>query len=158
MSHFVPWRQAVLSACRDLQNNSAPGATFTRQALIAYYLAEIVDLTGSNSVRPEQTLSYILQELRDQGEIEFFGNGLYKLPISPQRSPVPARPTWVRRTEMRPRPISVQRSPVPARPISVQYDDVRTRLNYFEALFVVIQGILVAALIFEIVYIIHTIS
>ncbi len=70
------WRDAVLSAVyRVVDSNYA----FNRTVLIDRELSNVVAETRSQGATPEQTLSRILQELRDEGVIEFLGGGSYRL-------------------------------------------------------------------------------
>ncbi len=56
------------------------GVGFTREQLISTELDRIVYETQSTGVTPEQTLSRVLQELRDGEFIEFSDNdGFYRL-------------------------------------------------------------------------------
>jgi len=67
-------RRAIKRHCRSKGSN-----IFIRQDLIKKELARIIADTGSTGATPEQTLSRILQELRDVGEIEFIDNdGTYR--------------------------------------------------------------------------------
>jgi len=52
---------------------------FTRQDLIEHSLESIVARTGSQGQTPQQTLSRVLQELRDAGRLRFLGSGKYLL-------------------------------------------------------------------------------
>jgi len=51
--------------------------SFDRQSLIDEELDQIVQVTHSTGETPEYTLSRILQELRDEGIIEFISKGKY---------------------------------------------------------------------------------
>ena len=73
---MASWRDAVWQAA---QRQTATGAGFTREALIANELARIVAETGSTGATPAQTLSRELQDLRNAGAIIFDGNGRYRL-------------------------------------------------------------------------------
>ena len=74
----MSWSEAVETAVR-LHVNAIPGATFTRQELIADKLDWIVNVTDSQGATPEMTLSRELQQLRDRGIIEFVDDkGGYK--------------------------------------------------------------------------------
>lgn len=73
------WEAVVLDEIKKLcrERNICQ---FTRQMLISETLDEIVTQTQSEGLTPEQTLSRILQTLRDQGYIEFVDNeGTYRL-------------------------------------------------------------------------------
>jgi putative restriction endonuclease len=52
--------------------------TFSRQELIDHELDRIVEETRSDGRTPHQTLSRVLQELRDDGQIEFLAPGEYR--------------------------------------------------------------------------------
>ena len=79
MRSRLDWRTAVSEAIeriRLLKNSK----TFTRDELIKYELENIISDTNSKGRTLEQTLSKVLQELRDEGFIEFIDyDGLYKL-------------------------------------------------------------------------------
>ena len=70
------WRDAVLSAIYRIIGDQY---LFDRTLLIDQELSRIVTETRSLGVTPEQTLSRVLQELRDEGVIEFLGGGSYQL-------------------------------------------------------------------------------
>lgn len=71
------WKEAVINAInRSCQARRRD--TFTRQDLVNNELAQIIIDTGSKGSTPEQTLSRILQDLRDLGLIEFRGEGIYR--------------------------------------------------------------------------------
>lgn len=74
---IISWTDAVLSAVRRHVHRT--GSTiFSRQGLIDGEMQAIVTATGSSGATPWQTLSRILQELRDGGRIEFVGEGVYR--------------------------------------------------------------------------------
>jgi len=62
-------RLAIIRHCREIKSD-----IFTRKGLIKSQLNRIIADTGSKGATPKQTLSRILQELRDAGEIEFIDN------------------------------------------------------------------------------------
>jgi len=62
-------RLAIVRHCRTTKSD-----VFSRKALIERELAKIVSDTASKGSTPEQTLSRILQELREDGEIDFIDN------------------------------------------------------------------------------------
>ena len=67
-------RNAMKRAC------SAKGSdTFYRQELISREMDRIVSDTSSRGRTPEQTLSRVLQELRDLGEVQFLDAGRYRV-------------------------------------------------------------------------------
>ena len=75
----VSWKTAVLEACARITVNRTD-KVFYRDELIKYELKQIVLDTESTSITHKQTLSRILQNLRDDGKIEFFRNtGKHKL-------------------------------------------------------------------------------
>lgn len=71
------WSEAVAAAIRRYVLLS--GSTiFDRQALIDAEGQRILIETGSSGATPWQTLSRVLQELRDEGLLEFVGAGTYR--------------------------------------------------------------------------------
>jgi putative restriction endonuclease len=71
------WSEAVLTAVR--RHVRRTGSTiFSRQGLIDAEMEAIVAATGSSGATPWQTLSRVLQELRDAGALEFVGDGVYR--------------------------------------------------------------------------------
>lgn len=76
------WSEAVASAIRRHVAKTS-SRVFTRQALIDSELDAIVADTGSAGATPNQTLSRELQQLRDQGVLEFIDQGTYRLLDSP---------------------------------------------------------------------------
>ena len=81
---MASWSEAVLAAVR--RHVRRTGSTiFSRQGLIDGEMDAIVTATGSSGATPWQTLSRVLQELRDTGAIEFLREGTYRydgLPVS----------------------------------------------------------------------------
>ena len=78
------WTEAVISAVRR-HVRQAGSTIFSRQALIDGQMDAILAATGSTGATPWQTLSRELQELRDQGLLEFLGVGVYRyagLPVA----------------------------------------------------------------------------
>ena len=74
---MASWSEAVLAAVR--RHVRRTGSTiFSRQGLIDGEMDAIVAATGSSGATPWQTLSRVLQELRDVGRIEFVGEGVYR--------------------------------------------------------------------------------
>jgi putative restriction endonuclease len=73
------WSEVVEAAVR--RHVSATGsAEFSRQELCDAELARIVEETGSQGKTPHQTLSRELQQLRDEGILEFVDDrGAYRL-------------------------------------------------------------------------------
>lgn len=75
----MTWREAVLRALRRLAEETG-SPLITRRVLIQKELRRIVRDTGSRGKTPEQTLSRVLQELRDDGTVLFHdGQGTYLL-------------------------------------------------------------------------------
>jgi hypothetical protein len=72
------WRDAVLFSLRSFRQRHGT-RMIARQDFIAEELPRIISATGSAGRTPHQTLSRVLQELRDQGLVEFLGNGNYFL-------------------------------------------------------------------------------
>ena len=72
----ITWRDAALNAIYRITNDAH---LFDRTVLIEGELSRIVNETQSSGATPEQTLSRVLQELRDEGVIEFRGGGNYCL-------------------------------------------------------------------------------
>ena len=73
----MKWRDSVAAAVTRVVRRSGR-RTFSRDELIQRELARIVDETRSDGRTPWQTLSRVLQELRDDGEIEFLAPGEYR--------------------------------------------------------------------------------
>jgi hypothetical protein len=78
-----PWRDTVLDAVGRLASRRGADS-IERQALLAEELGRIVEETQSHGATPSQTVSRVLQDLRDEGLLEFLGGGTYrilKLPV-----------------------------------------------------------------------------
>jgi hypothetical protein len=73
---LTTWREAVWAA---LQRQARAGVAITRADLIAGELPTIVADLGSIGATPAQTLSRVLQELRDEGVLIFDGQGRYRI-------------------------------------------------------------------------------
>lgn len=78
----MKWRDAVLISLRSFCARHQTRAV-ERQAFLTEELATIAAATGTIGLTPEQTLSRNLQELRDEGLVQFLGNGSYLLLDSP---------------------------------------------------------------------------
>jgi putative restriction endonuclease len=73
----VSWTEAVTQAIRRYVLRSG-SQIFSRHAFIESELDAIVADTGSAGATPKQTLSRELQQLRNEGIIEFLGSGRYR--------------------------------------------------------------------------------
>ncbi len=74
---MMTWHESVRQALkRYVRRHRSP--IIERQSLIREELDRIVEETGSQGKTPEQTLSRVLQELRDEGLLEFLGDGRYR--------------------------------------------------------------------------------
>lgn len=73
---MTTWREATWAA---LQRQATNGAVVTRADLIANELPTIRGEVGSDGATPAQTLSRVLQELRDEGVLIFDGQGHYRI-------------------------------------------------------------------------------
>lgn len=75
----VTWRDAVENAIVR-QVSSTRAAEFTRKDLLAFQEDRMRLDTETTGQTPSQTISRVLQELRDDDVIEFVdGRGLYRL-------------------------------------------------------------------------------
>ena len=74
----MDWRTSVAAAIMR-QVRRTGSATFARQDLLNRELGTIIEQTSSLGGSPEQTLSRVLQELRDDGQLEFLEPGSYRL-------------------------------------------------------------------------------
>jgi hypothetical protein len=72
------WRDSVLDAMRR-RAAADPDSLVHRDELIRHELDQIVAETQSHGSTPDQTLSFVLQELREEGMIEFIDRGTYRL-------------------------------------------------------------------------------
>jgi hypothetical protein len=69
-SSRTTWQTAVRNAIERLVENTS-NRRFSRQSLIEWELDKIVEEVNSAGITPSQTLSRVLQELRDNNEIVF---------------------------------------------------------------------------------------
>ena len=69
----MEWQDAVRHAIRR-HCRATTSDIFTRKDLIKNQMERFIDDTASTGATPAQTLSKILQQLRDAGEIEFIDN------------------------------------------------------------------------------------
>lgn len=72
------WHDSVLDAVVRASDRRS-GDRFSRADLLRDELIQIVSETQSRGATPPQTLSRVLQELRDEGLVQFLGNGSYRL-------------------------------------------------------------------------------
>jgi DNA-binding transcriptional regulator YhcF (GntR family) len=72
----LTWKQAVWAA---VQRQAANAAIINRQALIDAELPRIIESVGSTGATPAQTMSRVLQELRDDGVLIFDRKGEYSI-------------------------------------------------------------------------------
>jgi len=77
------WPEAVRDAIKRICSGKNSNR-FTRQEILQLEMDTIEKETGSHGKTPEQTLSRILQDIRDSGEIEFLGQGKYEFRIGIQ--------------------------------------------------------------------------
>lgn len=75
---MAEWRPAVLAGLRRFSERHATRKV-RRQAFVAEQLPVIAAATRTRGRTPAQTLSRILQELRDEGVLQFLGRGTYLL-------------------------------------------------------------------------------
>ena len=76
---MTDWQEAVLRAIHRLCQRKG-SRVFTRQELINEELPRITEETMTAGATPAQTLSRVLQELRDMQLVEFLDNrGTYRL-------------------------------------------------------------------------------
>ena len=71
------WVDAVWLAVQ--REAAAGGGAFTRHGLLVHQLAAMRADTATAGATPSQTISRVLQELRDSGAIIFLGGGRYQL-------------------------------------------------------------------------------
>ena len=76
---MLTWAEAVTDAVHRLAARK-PEGVFTRQELVDEEGARMCADTGTSGETPMQTVSRVLQELRDGGTIDFVDNrGTYQL-------------------------------------------------------------------------------
>ena len=76
------WRDAVLLSLQSFRQRHGT-RMIARQDFITEELPRIITATASTGSTPHQTLSRVLQELRDEELVEFLGNGNYFLQDTP---------------------------------------------------------------------------
>jgi hypothetical protein len=75
----MTWKEAVEAAVRRHASKTTNGV-FTRQELLDNERSRILSDCGGGGVTPDQTISRVLQELRDEGTIAFLDDhGAYQL-------------------------------------------------------------------------------
>lgn len=74
----MTWKDATLNALRRFSNRNST-RRINRQQLIDEELDQIVKDSKAVGVTPSQTLSRVLQELRNEGLLYFLGDGSYLL-------------------------------------------------------------------------------
>jgi hypothetical protein len=75
----MTWKEAVEAAVRR-QASKAKNGIFTRQELLDNERDRILSDCGGGGDTPNQTISRVLQELRDEGTIAFLDDhGTYQL-------------------------------------------------------------------------------
>ncbi len=72
------WKIAVIESITRISLRNKTNL-ISRQQIISEELEQIISDVSSKGATPEQTLSRILQDLRDEGYLEFDGNGKYLL-------------------------------------------------------------------------------
>ena len=75
---MMTWKESTQKAVRDLTLR-LNRKTFSRRELIEFELQNLLSRIVSSGDTPEQTLSRELQEMRDEGMLEFLGAGNYLL-------------------------------------------------------------------------------
>jgi predicted restriction endonuclease len=78
----MSWRDSVLAALRRFAARHG-SRNVDRQAFLREELARMSAEVQSEGKTPHQTVSRVLQELRDEGLIEFIGSGSYLLTDQP---------------------------------------------------------------------------
>jgi hypothetical protein len=76
----MTWRDSVASAINRLVRVRNP-KVFSRDELIDREIETIIFETRTRGKTPEQTLSRVLQELRDDAQIEFTAAGEYLVKV-----------------------------------------------------------------------------
>lgn len=74
----MDWKSSVLASIMRLSKRKGTDV-FTRQELIEEELSHVALEVGSVGVTPAQTMSRVLQELRDDQVIDFESPGVYRL-------------------------------------------------------------------------------
>ena len=85
------WNDVVLSSLKSYRDRRGT-PVIERKAFLDEEKANIESATGTSGATPEQTVSRVLQELRDAGTLEFLGRGRYRLldsPIDVEREDLP---------------------------------------------------------------------
>lgn len=74
----MTWEESAYGSIIELCKAKATNR-FSRQQLIDNYLDRICEETGTIGRTPDQTLSRVLQQLRDRGLVAFLEPGQYEL-------------------------------------------------------------------------------
>jgi len=77
MGPRLTWRESVAAAVTRLTRRLGR-RTFSREELLRSELSRIVSETRSEGQTPWQTLSRVLQELRDSDQLDFVAPGQYR--------------------------------------------------------------------------------
>ena len=93
------WRDAVWAAVK--RQALVSGGAFSRSELIDSQLAMVVTDAQSEGATPAQTMSRVLQELRDEGVVIFDGRGRYRLAESSAAEPDAQSAIRTQREELR---------------------------------------------------------
>lgn len=88
----MTWHESVTAAIERLTARTGE-KVFNRQYLISSELERVMREVDSVGSTPEQTLSRVLQELRDQGLIEFQSPGVYRLLSPEEKAPATEQKT-----------------------------------------------------------------
>ena len=67
----LDWQEAVANAIEDIVSRERVTPYFSRKAILEEKLSWLKSVTDSQGETPEQTLSRVLQELRDAGRLRF---------------------------------------------------------------------------------------
>ena len=81
----ITWKEAVWEALQRMTGRHRSDV-ITRSSLLEEELQNIVNAVEAKGSTPDQTLSRILQELRDDGKLHFEDKGIYRIIDSSTRS------------------------------------------------------------------------
>jgi hypothetical protein len=71
------WKESVEKAIKRLTKKTG-SRVFSRRQLIEFELDQVIGEVGSDGKTPHQTLSRVLQELRNDKAIKFEHRGVYR--------------------------------------------------------------------------------